>query len=163
VKKVNDFKKRFSVKPIGYVKEGTIILNRRWAAGLKGIDGFSHIIILYWLHKTHKPRLFVRPKNIKWLPRIGFLATRTPHRPNPVGFAVLKLMKRRGRRLWVEGIDAWNGTPILDIKPYTCRDTVVNHRIPAWVKTLDRMESDPLRRYGRCARKKKGPGKKASK
>lgn len=75
--------------------------------------------------------MFVHPKNIKHFPEVGFWTTRTPHRPNPIGYAVGKLLKRRGRKLWVEGLDEWNGTPILDLKPYTPRDSVRKSRVPA--------------------------------
>lgn len=90
----------------------------------------------------------IHPKGFKELPRIGFLATRTPHRPNPIGMTVVKLLRRRGAQLQVEGLDAWNNTPILDIKPYTKKESVKKFRIPAWVHQLDRLEKDPLRRYG---------------
>ena len=142
-------RKGLKLQPIGRVRGRTIKIHKRWAQGLEGIEKFSHIIVLFWLHKSRKPEMRIHPKGLKDLPRIGFLATRTPHRPNPIGITVVKLLKRRGARLWVEGSDAWNNTPILDIKPYTKRESVRKFKIPAWVHQLDRLESDPLRRYGR--------------
>jgi tRNA (adenine37-N6)-methyltransferase len=134
--------------PIGLVRGGVIELQKRWTKGLRGIEGFSHIIVLFWLHQAHEPELLFHSHGDKRLPKIGFLATRTPHRPNPIGFTVVRLLRRRGRRLWVEGLDAWDSTPILDIKPYTKKDAIRRYRIPAWVHVLDKFETDPLRRYG---------------
>jgi tRNA-Thr(GGU) m(6)t(6)A37 methyltransferase TsaA len=138
----------FQVKPIGLIRKGRILLNRRWIKSLQGIDGFSHLLLFVWFHKTHKTDLLIHPKTPKSFPKIGFLATRTPHRPNPIGFTVVKLVKRRGCELWVEGLDAWDGTPVLDLKPYTKREWIKGYRIPGWVKKLDRLEKDPLRKYG---------------
>lgn len=139
--------KALVIKPIGYVRKGKIAINNRWLKGLTGIDGFSHVMVFFWLHKSHKPDLLLHSRSIENLPEIGFLATRTPHRPNPIGFTVVKLLKRRGGQLWIEGLDAWDGTPILDLKPYTKRDSVGKFRIPNWVKKLDALETDPLRKY----------------
>ena len=134
--------------PIGRVCGNAIQIHKRWAKGLAGIEGFSHVIVFFWLHKAGKPRMRIHPRGLKELPRIGFLATRTPHRPNPVGMTVVKLRGRRGARLLVEGLDAWDGTPVLDVKPYTKKESVKKFKIPAWVRRLDSLESDPLRRYG---------------
>ena len=134
-------------RPIGRVENGVIRLHRRWAAGLDGIDGFSHLIVLCWLDQARRPELKLHPKGIRRIPPLGFLATRTPHRANPIGMTVVKLLKRRGNRLWVKGLDAWTGTPVLDIKPYTRKDSIKRFRIPAWVKLLDQAETDPLRKY----------------
>ena len=134
--------------PIGRVRGNAIQIHKRWAKGLQGIEDFSHILVLFWLHKSRKTEIRIHPKGLKKLPRIGFLATRTPHRPNPIGMTVVKLLRRRGAQLHVEGLDAWDNTPVLDIKPYTRKDSVKKFRIPAWVHQLDRLEKDPLRRYG---------------
>ena len=136
------------LKPIGRVQRGGIRIHKRWVRGLEGVEDFSHIIVVFWLHQARKPALRIHPKGFKDLPQLGLLATRTPHRPNPIGVTVVRLLKRRGSRLWVEGLDAWEGTPILDIKPYTRKESVKRFRTPAWVHQLDRLETDPLRRYG---------------
>ena len=141
-------RKSIALRPIGRVQDGVIHLHKRWAKGLEGIQGFSHIIVVFWLHQARKPELRIHPKGFRELPTLGFLATRTPHRPNPIGVTVVRLLKRRSSRLWVKGLDAWNGTPILDIKPYTKKESVKKFRIPKWVHQLDRLEKDPLRRYG---------------
>jgi tRNA-Thr(GGU) m(6)t(6)A37 methyltransferase TsaA len=139
---------RLRLTPIGRVRSGTIEVQKPWAKGLRGIEGFSHIIVLFWLHQAHEAELLIHPRGDKRLPKIGFLATRTPHRPNLIGLTVVRLLRRRGRRLWVEGLDAWDSTPILDVKPYTKRDSIRRYKIPAWVRLLDKGETDPLRRYG---------------
>ena len=136
------------LRPIGSVQGGVIRIHKHWAKGLEGIEDFSHILVLFWLDQARKPELRIHPKGMKGLPKLGFLATRTPHRPNPIGLTVVKLLKRRGSTLWVEDLDAWNDTPILDIKPYTKKEAIKKFRIPAWVHRLDKLETDPLRRYG---------------
>jgi len=123
-------------------------VNSRWSKGLTGIEGFSHILAFFWLHQAHKTDLQISPKSRLKFPTIGFLATRTAHRPNPIGLTVLKLVRRKGHVLWVKGLDVWDGTPVLDLKPYTKRETVKGYRIPSWVKKLDALETDPLRKYG---------------
>lgn len=135
-------------RPIGRVRGGTIRLHKRWTRALAGIGGFSHLIVLSWLREAHKPDLKIHPKGINQVPKIGYLATRTPHRANPIGVTVVRLSKRRGSILWVEGLDAWDGTPVLDVKPYTKKDSIKKIRFPGWVRRLDRLETDPLRRYG---------------
>lgn len=136
-----------TLRPIGSVHGGTIRLHKRWTKALDGIEGFSHLIVLFWLHEAHGPDLKIHPKGVKQIPKIGYLATRTPHRVNPIGVTVVRFSKRRGPILWVEDLDAWDGTPILDIKPYTKKDSIRRIRIPGWVRLLDKAELDPLRRY----------------
>lgn len=137
-----------ALSPIGRVQGGDILIHKRWLAALKGLEGFSHLFILFWLDRARPPDLTIHPKGIKSLPRIGCLATRTPYRPNPLGLTVVRLLKRRGNRLRVEGLDAWDKTPVLDIKPYTKKDFIPRFRMPAWVRLLDQAEKDPLRKYG---------------
>ena len=88
----------------------------QYAGGLKDIEGFSHLILLYWLHKSHGYSLLVRTP---WDTELhGLFTTRSPNRPNPIGISVVKLIERRGNILRVKGIDAIDGTPLIDIKPY---------------------------------------------
>ena len=96
----------------------------RWADGLDGIEGYSHLIVLFWadrVPRARKARVFP-PEGRAELPAVGLFATRTPRRPNPIGMSVPRLLRRDGNTLWVSGIDAWPGTPILDIKGYNPRD-----------------------------------------
>lgn len=140
--------KSFLLKPIGYTQKGRILLDRQWEKGLSGLEGFSHLIGLFWMDRAHEPDLLIRPKSRLKFPPIGFLATRTAHRANPLGLTVLKLLKRKGNVLWVKGLDVWDGTPVLDLKPYTKREEAKGFKIPDWVKKLDSLETDPLRKYG---------------
>lgn len=139
---------RLLLRPIGRVRGADIVLHQRWARALDGLEGFSHLVVLFWLDRARPPaRLRIHPRGLADLPEVGLLATRTPHRPNPIGMTVVRLLSRRGAVLRVEGLDAWEGTPVLDLKPYTRKDAVGKSRMPGWVRALDRAEKDPLRRY----------------
>lgn len=84
--------------------------------GLKDIDGFSHLILLYHFHQIIEAKLLVRPFLDDCLH--GIFATRSPARPNPIGFSVVRLKGVEGNLLYIEDIDILDQTPILDIKPY---------------------------------------------
>jgi tRNA-Thr(GGU) m(6)t(6)A37 methyltransferase TsaA len=99
---------------------GEIEIFPEFAPGLEGLDGFSHIMVIFHFHRAGGAKLKVVPPG-RSRPR-GVFATRSPHRPNPLGLSVLKLLGRDGRCLRVSGLDLIDGTPILDIKPYTGRD-----------------------------------------
>lgn len=84
--------------------------------GLKDIEGFSHIIVIYWFHKAQWYHLLVKtPWDVKLH---GLFTTRSPHRPCPLGLSVVELVARENNILKVKGLDAIDGTPLLDIKPY---------------------------------------------
>lgn len=99
---------------------GEIEIRPAFAAGLDGLERFSHIIVLFHFHRARGAKLEVVPPS-ESKPR-GVFATRSPHRPNPLGLSVLKLLGRQGRVLRVSGLDLVDGTPVFDIKPYTGRD-----------------------------------------
>jgi tRNA-Thr(GGU) m(6)t(6)A37 methyltransferase TsaA len=84
--------------------------------GLKDLEGFSHIILLYHFHQAQEMKLTVIPF-LNSHPR-GVFATRAPRRPNPIGFSVVKLLRREENILHIENVDILDGTPLLDIKPY---------------------------------------------
>jgi len=86
------------------------------AEGLKDIEGFSHLILIYSFHRSKNYSLLVKPFLDDALR--GVFATRAPKRPNPIGISVVRLRKVEGRILHVEDLDILNGTPLLDIKPY---------------------------------------------
>lgn len=89
---------------------------KEYEGGLKDIEGFSHLIVLYWLHKSKGYSLLVRTP---WDVGLhGLFTTRSPDRPNPIGISVVRLIERKGNILRVRGIDAIDGTPLIDIKPY---------------------------------------------
>lgn len=95
---------------------GRIELRPELAEGLKDLDGFSHIIVLYHFHQVSRVSLTVTPF-LDPQPR-GVFATRAPVRPNPIGLSVLALKAVHGSTLEVEDVDMLDGTPLLDIKPY---------------------------------------------
>ena len=77
------------------------------------------------------------------MPEVGAFATRTPQRPNPIGLATPRLLRRDGLTLWVIGFDAWPGTPILDLKGYTPRDDVhADATVPDWLQRLWSLHDD---------------------
>ncbi len=93
-----------------------IELKDEFSEGLRDIESFSHLHVFYWLDRSEGFSLSVRTP---WDPEPkGLFATRTPNRPNPIGYSVVRLVERRGNVLTVEGLDAIDGTPVIDIKPY---------------------------------------------
>jgi tRNA-Thr(GGU) m(6)t(6)A37 methyltransferase TsaA len=114
-----------------------IHLHPKWIKALKGLEDFSHIIVLFWLSRVRGVELQTHPRNRKDLPRVGTFSTRSPFRPNPIGLTVCQLLKRRGTRLQVKGLDAVDGTPVVDIKPYISDNDFVHHpRMSGWVYKL---------------------------
>lgn len=95
---------------------GTVEVFDEYAPGLKDVEGFSHITLLYYFHKAEGEELLVKP----YLDdaRRGVFATRHPRRPNRLGITTVRLLERRGNVLAVAGVDMLDGTPLLDIKPY---------------------------------------------
>jgi len=105
------------IQPTSNTSErGTIIIDQPYADGLKDLDGFSHIYLLYHFHKVGQSKLQVTPF-LDNSPR-GIFATRAPSRPNPIGLSLVRLVRIEGNALHVDGVDILNGTPILDIKPF---------------------------------------------
>jgi tRNA-Thr(GGU) m(6)t(6)A37 methyltransferase TsaA len=113
-----------------------IVIDRDLTEALDNLDEFSHIIVIYWMHRRSGPApKKVRPMGNPESSLMGVFATRSPTRPNPVGKATVRLLQRRDNILKVEGLDAIDGTPVIDIKPYIPGyDSVKNARVPSWVK-----------------------------
>jgi tRNA-Thr(GGU) m(6)t(6)A37 methyltransferase TsaA len=145
------------VQPIGYVRrpgaaepapgefydpnqETIIEILPRWADGLTGIEGFSHLVVLFWFDRMPRLRAvkpMISAELRKELPPVGFFATRTPKRPNPIGISCPRLLRREDNNLVVIGIDAWPDTPVLDIKGYFPRDELrADATVPDWLNTL---------------------------
>ncbi|MCJ7580888.1 MAG: tRNA (N6-threonylcarbamoyladenosine(37)-N6)-methyltransferase TrmO [Candidatus Aminicenantes bacterium] len=99
---------------------GELEINNEFADGLTDIEDFSHIIVVFGFHKAEGFKLLTTPF-LDTTPR-GVFATRSPHRPNPIGMTIVKIIERKNNVLRVSGMDMLEGTPILDIKPYTPRD-----------------------------------------
>ena len=112
-----------------------IEIYEEYQQGLKDIDGFSHLHIFYWLHKSKKFSLYV---NTPWddIPH-GLFATRSPHRPNPIAYTIVKLIKKDINILKVKGLDAIDGTPIIDIKPYIKKFDMKTESISGWLEKTE--------------------------
>jgi len=116
-----------------------IALNEKYADGLIGLKDFSHAVIIYFMHlATDKERVNIRrhPQGRDDMPFVGIFSQRAKRRPNPVGVTAVKIIKVENNVLKIQGLDAIDGTPVLDIKPYYPRDRVANPIIPEWVYRL---------------------------
>jgi len=110
-----------------------VVLRRRYAAGLKGLGAYSHAYIIYFMHKARKRyKITTHPRGRRDLPRVGVFSTRSPGRPNPIGLTVVRLVRVRRSVLRVRGLDALDGTPVLDIKPYDYYDIHRRISVPKW-------------------------------
>ena len=133
-----------TLKAIGVVRKrettSDIVVNDNLTEALDGLEEFSHIIVLYWMHEAARwgqPPTKVHPRGKQELPLVGVFATRSPNRPNPVGKATVRLLERHGNTLKVSGLDATDGTPVIDIKPYIPGyDSAPDAKIPSWVSNL---------------------------
>ena len=96
--------------------EGMIEIYEDYTGALRDLDKYKYIIVLYHLHLSRNWHPDARPPGSKRA--MGLFATRSPHRPSPIGFGVIKLTRIEGNTLYVSGIDAFDGTPVLDLKPW---------------------------------------------
>ncbi len=96
--------------------DGTVELFPEYAEGLKNLENFSHIILVYHFHLSKKSSLIVKPYMDNQLR--GVFSTRAPSRPNPIGISVVRLIRIKGNTIHVRDMDIVDGTPLLDIKPY---------------------------------------------
>lgn len=142
------------MEPIGIVKspiqeqidEGWgVVISEIWvrddlASGLDGLENFSHAVIIFLMHQTIFDivrDLKRRPRGRADMPEIGIFAQRAKHRPNPIGVTAVQVLGVSGAVLHVKGLDAIDGTPVLDIKPYVpAFDLVGNATVPAWVEQI---------------------------
>jgi tRNA-Thr(GGU) m(6)t(6)A37 methyltransferase TsaA len=100
--------------------QGELEIFKEYEEGLKDTEGFSHLVVIFAFHKSERYKLHTKPLLEHTLR--GVFSTRSPNRPNPIGMTVVNVIERKGNRLKVSGVDMMEGTPILDIKPYTSRD-----------------------------------------
>ena len=142
------FRDKIFLNPIGRVKTeavgdevkdksriSQIIICDELLEALEGIDGFSHLFVLFWLNQIsnkQQMKLKVHPRGRRDMPLLGVFATRTSLRPNPIGLTLVELLKVEGNTLTVRGLDAFDGTPILDIKPFDSWDAAEKARVPDW-------------------------------
>lgn len=113
-----------------------------YSLGLRHIEKFSHIFILWWISKRDNPqdrtRMIATPPQLEQNIETGVFSCRSPARPNPIGLTRVKLLKVENNRLYINRIDALDGTPVLDIKPYLPGDSVPKENIilPEWFEYL---------------------------
>ncbi len=100
---------------------GTVVVDPKFRGGLKGLERYTHVVLVFHLHMSQGYSLEVCPPGQTELR--GVFASRAPHRPNPIGISVVRLVKVEGCTLHVEDLDILDGTPLLDIKPHTLAPT----------------------------------------
>jgi tRNA-Thr(GGU) m(6)t(6)A37 methyltransferase TsaA len=145
--------KLISLTPIGFVNTSTlpkqvkkrqhiseIVLRTDLTPALHGLDEFSHIFVIYWLHDVSAQQqqiLKVHPRGRCELPLTGVFATRSPVRPNSIGLTIAELKGIERNVVRVRGLDAYDGTPVLDLKPVDPWDTDLELRVPSWWTQLE--------------------------
>ena len=145
---------KICLKPVGVVQTeavdkevrdksvvSRIVFREDYIKALEGVEEFSHLFVLFWLHEmSNKDRqvVKVRPRGRSDMPLLGIFATRTPHRPNPIGLTRVKILNINGNVVTVQGLDAYDGTPVLDIKPFDSWDTTEEFKVPNWWKKLEK-------------------------
>ncbi|MEM2549443.1 MAG: tRNA (N6-threonylcarbamoyladenosine(37)-N6)-methyltransferase TrmO [Nitrososphaerota archaeon] len=127
--------------------EGIVEVLPKFTDALEGIEEYSHIFLISYLHKqadASRNVLKVRPRRLlrmglefKDLPIVGVFATDSPTRPNPVGLTLVKLLDRKENLLHVWGLDLFNETPIIDIKPYSSSYRASEYKVPLWASKFD--------------------------
>lgn len=112
-----------------------IEIYKEYEEGLTDIEGFTYIHVLYWLHKSKGYSLMV---NTPWddTPH-GLFTTRSPHRPSPIALTSVELIIQKNNILRVKGLDAIEGTPVLDIKPYVKKFDIKTHAVSGWLEKTD--------------------------
>jgi tRNA-Thr(GGU) m(6)t(6)A37 methyltransferase TsaA len=142
-----------TMKPVGYVKTqafgdevkdktrtSEIMIHPELVPALEGIARYSHIYVLFWMHEIPEEKrmmLKVHPRGRMDMPLVGIFAVRTKLRPNPIGLTLVELVKVENNVLTVRGLDAFNDTPVLDLKPYDRWDVETNIRVPEWWNKLE--------------------------
>lgn len=112
-----------------------IVVAERYVPGLLGLEEYSHLIVLFWMDRPRPAtELISHPRGDTSLPLTGVFASRGRNHPNPIGLAVVDLLAIVGPRLTVRRLDAYHGTPVIDIKPYDLYDSYTDIRVPAWLR-----------------------------
>ena len=133
----------FKMHPIGHVKKSEdrtlIVLDKKYQPGLLGVEGFTHIYMIWWFDKNDTPEkratLQVHPRGKRDSPLTGVFATRSPVRPNLIALTLCKVISVKGNAIEIEKTDAFDGTPVLDIKPFLPGyDTADDATIPEWLE-----------------------------
>ena len=130
----DELARQFTVYPIGYVRKAegrtTIVLDEKFQDGLLGLGGLSQIYVIWWFDRNDTPEkraiLQVHPRSNPENPLTGVFATRAPVRPNLIALTLCNIVSVTDNVVEIEGIDAFDGTPVLDIKPYITELTEKN-------------------------------------
>lgn len=132
----------FTLHPIGQVKKDDgktfIVLDKKHEPGLQGLDGYSHMYMFWWFDRNDTPEkrsvLQVRPMGIRENPVTGVFATRSPMRPNLLALTLCEIVTVEGNKIEIKNTDAFDGTPVLDIKPFIPGyDTAEDGKVPEWL------------------------------
>ena len=136
----------FGIYQIGTVKieqESCYIeIHQPYLSGLRHIENFSHLFVLWWISMRDNPQdrsqLIAFPPRLEKEIETGVFSSRSPARPNPIGLTKVRLLKVEDNRLYIDRIDAIDGTPVVDIKPYLPGDAakVEELKLPDWFKQL---------------------------
>lgn len=140
------------IRPIGYVERlspeeddrdrslvSRIVIESEFAKGLDSIEEWSHVYVIFWMHKiSEKDKMLIHPGGGR---NVGIFGTRAPVRPNPIGLTLVELVEHRENVLWVRGLDAFHGTSVLDIKPYPDWEhgrliVVTDFKVPTWLAKI---------------------------
>ncbi len=116
-----------------------IILDEKYKDALSGLEDYSHLVVIYWMHDVKTCDIRHVPQGrFGEVPEVGIFACRCPQRPNPIGVSAVEIIGIKGNVITVKGLDVIGDTPILDVKPYTPQyDVVPNAKVPDWVGKLD--------------------------
>ena len=145
---------KINLEPVGFVQTeavgkevrdntviSQIIFREELTEALEGVEEFSHLFVLFWLNEMSdedRKIMKVHPRGRSGMSLLGIFATRTPHRPNPIGLTRVKILNVKGNIITVQGLDAYDGTPVLDIKPFDSWDTTEDFKVPEWWKKLEK-------------------------
>lgn len=154
VKTVKIKEKEIKLSPVGFVSSSIteqtdenwgqiisrILLKPEYIGALSGLEDFSHAIIITYLHQAkyeQEKHLRRRPRGLKSMPETGIFSQRAKDRPNPIGVTTVKIINVGDDYIDVQGLDAVNDTPVLDIKPYYPHyDKIDSPKVPEWVNRL---------------------------
>jgi tRNA-Thr(GGU) m(6)t(6)A37 methyltransferase TsaA len=136
----------FTVRPIGRIERDgertLVVLDKKYEPGLLGLEGFSHLQVIWWFDKNDTPEkravLQVHPRGDARNPLTGVFATRSPFRPNLIALSLCRIVAVKGSVIEIDGIDAFPGTPVIDLKPYTPgQDSARDVKVPSWAGPPD--------------------------
>ena len=117
--------------------EFALILKKEYGKALKQLDSFKYIYVIYYLDKAIWPNKLELSKPLKNKQKVGLFASRSPNRPNPIGISVVKIKKIEKNIIYISVIDAFNGTPLLDIKPYIYKLDSKSDANNGWLNDID--------------------------